>query len=250
MVVKRRARRRNWQQLSFPPRGRGGARPGAGRPKKPGAGVPHLRRASVSRHHAVHATLRVLAGIPNLRRAKLMTVIESALCAGCDRFGMRIVHYSVQPNHLHLIAEATDARALARGLQGLTIRLAKRLNKQLARNGKFFADRYHARILKTPTEVRNAIRYVLQNTRKHALERGELRPSGAIDPCSSARFFDGYADRDRALVITAWMKREPPPVCAPRCWLLRKGWRKRGLLHTDDLPNLGRTQRSQSTRRA
>jgi len=147
---------------------------------------------------------------------------------------MRVVHYSVQHNHLHLIAEADDARALTRGLQGLTIRLAKRLNKHLGRKGKVFADRYHARALKTPTEVRNTLRYVLQNARKHALERGELLPDGAIDLCSSAPYFDGYTDRDRKRVLDAWSR--DPPITAPTCWLLRTGWRRRGLLHTSDLP--------------
>src|SRR5262245_18548335 len=133
MKKRPRKRTRKGEQLSFAPRGSGGARPGAGRPLKPGAGVPHLRRGSLSPRHPVHATLRVRVGVPNLRRRTLMRVLESALRAARARFGMRIVLYSVQYNHLHLIAEADDARALTRGLQGLTIRLAKRLNKRLAR---------------------------------------------------------------------------------------------------------------------
>lgn len=221
-------------QLGLPPRGRGGARPGAGRPVKVGAGVPHLRRAALSRHHPVHVTLRVLRGVPNLRRRTLMKVIEGVLRAARERFGMRVVHYSVQPNHLHFIAEADDARSLTRGLQGLSIRLAKRLNRRLTRRGKLFADRYHARALKTPSEVRHALRYVLQNTQKHALEHGELPPLW-VDSCSSAPYFDGYADRDRNLVLETW-NRAPPPICPATCWLLTTGWRRRGLLRTTDLP--------------
>lgn len=251
MVVKRVQRRkrrpRKGEQLSLLARLHGGPRRGAGRPKKGNAGVPHLRRPALSRRHPVHATLRIVRGVPSLRRATLTNVIENALRAGCDRFGMRIVHYSVQANHLHLIAEAEDARALARGLQGLTIRLAKRLNKHLGRKGKMFADRYHYRALKTPTEVRHALRYVLQNERKHAVERGELRPPGAIDRCSSARYFDGYADRDRRRIIEAWMQIDDPPVCPPRCWLLKRGWRRRGLLHTDDLPGVPTPKRTRSS---
>ena len=167
-----------------------------------------------------------------------MRAIEAALAAGCERFGMRLVHYSVQANHIHLIAEADDARSLSRGLQGLLIRLAKRLNKHLARRGKVFADRYHSRALKTPNEVRYALRYVLQNAHKHAAERGELPPRGAVDPYSSARYFEGYADRDANLVAEAWKRTTPSPVRPPACWLLKYGWRRRGLLHTDDLPGL------------
>ena len=135
-------------QLAFTFRSWGGKRKGAGRPPKGNAaGVSHLRRRSLSRHHPVHATLRIVCGVPSLREGRLFDEVRFALAAGRERFGFRLVHFSVQSNHLHLIAEAQDSRALALGMQGLSVRVARAVNRALARRGRLFADRYHCRAL-------------------------------------------------------------------------------------------------------
>src|SRR5438445_10705607 len=98
-------------------------RPRRGRPPKEGSGVPHLSREELSRHHAVHVTLRTVGSVPGLRRQRVLSALEEAFGAAKIRFGMRIVHYSIQGNHLHLLVEADDRDSLARGMQGLAIRV-------------------------------------------------------------------------------------------------------------------------------
>ena len=131
-----------------------------------------------------------------------------------------VVHYSVQTNHLHLIVEATDGGALRSGVSGLVIAFAKRLNRILQRaTGKVWGDRYHARELTTPTAVRRALVYVLQNVRKHGFER-----LGAfIDPLTSAVRFGGWN-----VPIETRSDPDPFPPRAPRTWLLGEGWSTRG----------------------
>ncbi|HKO91462.1 MAG TPA: hypothetical protein VJU61_09940, partial [Polyangiaceae bacterium] len=73
----------------------------------------------------------------------------------------RIVHYSIQSNHVHLLVEADDRRALTAGLRGLFVRIAGALNRLWQRRGGVFADRFHERELRTPREVRNSLLYVL-----------------------------------------------------------------------------------------
>jgi hypothetical protein len=63
----------------------------------------------------------------------------------------------VLATHIHLIVEAKDRELLSRGMQGLVIRMARQLNKALGRTGRVSADRYFARALKTPREVRRAV---------------------------------------------------------------------------------------------
>ncbi|HVV84044.1 MAG TPA: transposase [Kofleriaceae bacterium] len=145
----------------------------------------------------------------NLRSRRSFRLIEAALWVGGDRFDVRIVRFSVQGNHIHLLVEAPDRRALARAVQGLSIRLARGLNRMMGRAGRVVGDRYHARLLRTPTEVRNAIRYIRDNARKHATERGETYSPGHVDRYSSA----GAPE----VVL-------PPP----RTWLLREGWKRAG----------------------
>ncbi|AKU91452.1 transposase [Vulgatibacter incomptus] len=139
----------------------------------------------------------------NLRTQRCYRILEKALFAGSDRLGMRLTHYSVQGNHLHLVVEAQDGQALSRGVQGLCVRMARGLNSLMKRQGKVFADRIHSHELRTPREVRNAVAYVLGNARVHALRQGRPAPASA-DPYAA-----GPGD---------------PSVALPRTWLLRVGW--------------------------
>ena len=217
--------------LRFHPRG--GARPGAGRPRNRPGRVPHVARPSHSRHHPLHVTLRLVRGVPNLRGSRVFRAVRAALAKASDRFGFRLVHYSVQNNHVHLIAEAADRRALTRGMQGLSIRLARRVNASASRSGRLFAERYHARTLRTPLEVRRALLYVLRNERRHLAESGLSLPPWQFDACSSAATFDGFLPLPELGI--------PPPerlvvTVVPVCFLLRRGWRRHGLIALDEVP--------------
>jgi hypothetical protein len=137
-----------------------------------------------------------------------------------------VCHYSVLATHIHLIVEASNRESLSRGMQGLTIRMARKLNRALGRCGQVFADRYYARALKTPREVRNAIAYVLLNEQRHRLGKGAGLRELTFDPFSSASTFDGW----RVRAATRQIETEPPAVVPAQSWLLRVGWRRHGLL--------------------
>jgi len=149
--------------------GRGGWRRDAGRKRKPGA-VSHDTRAELRSYHPQHVTLRLVDDAPKLARGDLMKLIRKAI-AESHKDNFHIVEFNVLDNHLHLIVETANSLALARGMQGFAVRLAKRLNSALKRKGKWFASRYHARSLRTPREVFNALRYVLLNRKHHAVEK-------------------------------------------------------------------------------
>jgi hypothetical protein len=68
-----------------------------------------------------------------------------------------VVHFSFQENHAHLIVEADDKSSLSRGLNGLSVRLARAYNRVLGRRGRLWAERFHARALRTPREMRRAL---------------------------------------------------------------------------------------------
>ena len=214
-------------QHELPFKSWGGARPGAGRkPAGPRAGVSHRARAKHAARSPLHVTVRVKPGLPSLRSKAVYAALRAAFAAGCERFGFRLVHYSVQRDHLHFIAEAKERRALSRGLQGLLIRIAKALNRVWDRKGSVFADRYHSRQLRTPREVRSALAYVLNNARKHG-----LRLPQAVDLFSSGCWFDGWREDLRTRGMPAAC-----PVAEARTWLLGRGWRRRGLIGLGEVP--------------
>jgi REP element-mobilizing transposase RayT len=243
-----RPRRSRQLPLELPARPkRGGARPGAGRPRvrplpegwRPGRRfVPHRTRSALAARHPLHITVRLRRIVKTLRNGKLHRHVERVLAAGCLRGGFRLVQYSVQGDHIHLIVETTDRRTLTAGMKGLNVRLARALNRVLSRRGSVVADRYHERVLTTPTEVRRALLYVLNNARHHAAEAGATYSSSWLDPFSSAPWFDGWR-RPSGVPPDGSDRRigGGPSTAAPRTWLLSTGWlRAGGLLDPAAVP--------------
>lgn len=222
-------------QIELPlsaPRRRGGCREGAGRRPGPRPRMQHRPRGAFSRHAPCHVTLRVRSGAPSLREPRLVRAVERSFRAGCERGDFRLVAYSIQRDHVHLVVEADGAPALSRGMKALGARIALAVNRVFRRRGAVLADRFHHRVLRTPREVRNALAYVLLNLRKHAVDRwGAVRALGSsIDPASSGRWFDGWTRRRTATA------EDPPCTSSPRTWLLRAGWRRHGLIDPAEIP--------------
>ena len=202
-MARARARTRRTRQLALPLRTWGGARRGAGRkPEGDRPLVRHRHRGPLTRHHPVHATLRVRPHVWNLRSRRAMRVIASRIAAANRVGALRVTHFSVQGNHLHLLVEAADPEALGRGMKGLAVRLARGLNRLMGRRGPVFADHYHSHVLRTPAEVRLALAYVRGNFASHAARRG-VRVRAGPDPFSS----DGPAGAEAVLPARTWLLR-------------------------------------------
>ena len=223
MTKRRRGRGRGMHQEELVFRSWGGARRGAGRKRSSlRARVPHVERPRHEARAPLHVTLRLREGLPSLRgdlaRKRVFRVFEE----GRERFGLRVNQFSLQSNHVHLIVEADDRRALSRGMKGLAVRFARALNRLWKRRGTVFSDRFHARALRTPREVRSALVYVLHNARHHG-----LRLLG-VDPYSTGPWFDGWR---QGIVLEG-----QGPVVEATTWLLRVGWRRHGLLGIQESP--------------
>ena len=174
--------------------------------------------------------MKVGKDVPSLRSAKLVSELERSWREVCERGRFRLVHYSVQHDHVHVIVEATSAWDLACGLESIAARFARGVNRVFRRTGRVLADRCHVHVLRTPREVRNAIAYVLLNARRHLGKRGRAVSSFAcIDPASSGRWFLGWR-------TPATPAPDPPAVATPRSWLLSVGWRRRGLIDAAEVP--------------
>ncbi|TAJ18159.1 MAG: hypothetical protein EPO68_08350, partial [Planctomycetota bacterium] len=206
----------------------------------------------------LHVTTRLAGGLPDLREPGAQRVLLRKLREGSSRFGFRLVEYSVQSTHFHLLVEVPDQRALTRGAKGLFVRLAKALNKLWQRKGRVFAHRYHAVAKVTARAVRNALVYVLHNARKHG------RLGLELDPFSSSPCFDGYrseaqcgnsSELDAARLRSAStgaaallgrlngciavheLRRWPAVSRRARTWLLARGWRRLGLIDPRESPS-------------
>jgi len=153
----------------------GGWRPGAGRKPGPNPPVPHKSRGPFPASHPCLVTLKALDGVSSLRTRDVVREVEGSFRRGGERGEFRLVHYSLQGDHLHAIVEAEGPEALGRGMKSLAARFARAVNRALRRSGPVLRERYHLRVLRTPTQVRNALRYVLLNARRPGTARPTVR---------------------------------------------------------------------------
>lgn len=237
----RKSRRRHVQQLLF---NHGGKRKGAGRkPKNERAGAAHIKRKSVDNRDALHVVLRVVAEVGNLRQKATYQAVRAASSVAARHDTFRIVHLSIQRNHIHIIAEAEDAMELARGMQSFQISAARNINTALSigarrRKGPVFADRYHVVVIRSPRQTRNALSYCLNNFRKHREDRSGLPSTWLLDPFSSAVAFPGWKELEG--MTEPWQLPEtykPLVVRPPQSWLLREGWKIGGPISARAVPS-------------
>ncbi|HEX3476899.1 MAG TPA: transposase [Kofleriaceae bacterium] len=228
----KRERKRHVQQQLFR---RGGKRRGAGRkPRGARAGEVHDARPAFKAYQPVHVVMRVVPAVGSLRRRAMYKAMRDATITAALRERFRIVHVSLQRNHVHLLIEAEHKAALARGMQGFLISAARHINTALGdgkrrRCGKVFADRYHLTVIKTPTQARHAIAYCLGNWRHHKEDQHGLARTWLVDPFSTGILFPDWKELEDKPVM--WPIREtydPLVVRRPESWLLREGWKKAG----------------------
>jgi len=215
----------------------GGRRAGAGR--KPGLvrSDQHRRRPALGRTTPCHVTLKLRRGLPSLRSARFVRAFEATMRAGCERGRFRVVNWSVQRDHLHLIVEASSSFDLGCGMKSVGVRVVRAVQRVLGMRrgrGAVLRDRFHLHVLRSPREVRRAIAYVLLNARRHAAQRGVALHwmVARVDAASSGRWFDGWRWRD----LDPERPAEAPVVARARSWLLSVGWRRAGLIDVSEIP--------------
>jgi REP element-mobilizing transposase RayT len=240
MASVKRARKRHVQVELFR---HGGKRRGAGRkPKDARAGERHEARQEFKAYHPLHVVVRVAPAVGSLRRRRLYKAMREATITAALRERVRIVHLSIQRTHVHLLVEADDRGALARGMQGFLISAARHVNTALGqgarrRRGRVFADRYHVEVITSPTRARHAIAYVLSNWRKHGEDREGLPSTWLVDPFSSGILFPDWKElEDKAWMWPLRPTYDPPVVRRPRSWLLAEGWKLAGEISAREVP--------------
>ncbi len=197
--------------------------------------------------------MRVRREVRTLRTKKRFQAIRRVFVAvlelECNDF--RIIDWSLQGDHIHLVTEASDQPSLARGMKGLAVRLARAINRISGRRGTVFAERYYSRVLCTPREVRHARAYVMLNARRHTREASDAAGGKWVDEYSSWAWFDGWRDLPEKWLHKARAGPEAlAPVANAKTWLLRIGWKRHGLIRLTENPGGAGRRRKRLANRA
>jgi putative transposase len=199
---------------------------------------PHRARPAFDRHVPVHVTMRAMRGVPKMRAQVVARVVYGEL-ARASGDGFRLLDFSIQDDHVHLVAEADDGMKLARGMQRLASRIAMVVNALVRRHGRFWRERYHRRDLTTPRQFRNALVYVLFNFRKHASAVERKTRARQIDGLSSGAWLEGWASETFAEYVRQHRERAGPrPTVPAKTWIARVGWKRLGALDPRETPRL------------
>jgi len=209
-----------------------------GRPRLKGhdAHVPHASRPRITARVPVHVTMRVAPDLRNLRGTATFKAIRRATIVAARNQAARIVHLSIQRNHLHLLVEARDARALGEGMRRFAISAARQLNRVHRRRGRVFADRYHAEVIDSPRQARHALAYVLNNWRRHDHDDNHVTRRWLLDRYASGIAFDGWRDVPAGHIWPLPRDYEPLIVQPATSWLLCTGWRRHGPIAMTERP--------------
>ncbi|MEI8348179.1 MAG: transposase [Pseudomonadota bacterium] len=171
-----RNRKNNQQPTLFNPKAAG--RPRISRSDK--TPVPHRLREEIPKKKPVHVVWHLNPHVPPCRRKNILLIFKKAVLKG-RLMGLKVIHFSLMNNHLHLLIETENKKALAKALQSFAISFTKRLkNFNGLKKTPIFKERYFCHILKSLREVKHAIHYILMNGKKAGLSRYD------IDPYSSA----------------------------------------------------------------
>ncbi len=213
--------------------GRGGPRKGAGRKPSGRRSDPKRAREKFRRTTAVHVTLRIRQGVRSLRCKPFVKEIRKSFRQANERGDFRLLHYSLQAGHVHLIVEADNQEALGRGMKSIGARIARAAQRVFGIKGRVISGAYHPHLLRTPREMYHALRYVLLNIRKHYHQQFHGPPPRVqIDEASSARWFENFS---RPMPADRSGKRE---VSRPRSWLPKTGWKRFGPIDPAAIPGI------------
>jgi REP element-mobilizing transposase RayT len=155
----------------------------AGRPAIQDRGIRHTKREEIRRETPLHLTIKLIRA--DVQNKTVLKALRHAILRARLQ-GLRIIHYSLEHDHIHLYAESDDNKILARAMKALGGSLIKKINKYFKVKGRCYKTRYHLRILRSATEVKNVINYILKNGIKHK------RTKSVIDPYNSALVLHDY----------------------------------------------------------
>lgn len=140
--------------------------------------IRHTERPKFKNARSLHLTIKVRENKADIKSIKLLKALHHAI-KRARLMKLKIIHYTLEYNHVHLLVEADTHHALHRGMQAFGISFSKAINKTKRLKGTVYKHRYHFRQICSSRELKNVLHYIFHNGIKHG------RTSSLIDPFNS-----------------------------------------------------------------
>jgi REP element-mobilizing transposase RayT len=152
---------------------------GAGRKAIHDKGIRHIEREVIKKDTVLHLTLKIEKNKANLKNKSILKALQQSI-KKARLLGLKVIQYTLEYDHVHLLVESSDKISLGKGMQSLGISFSKKINKIKKQNGKVFKTRYHFRKLSTPREIKNVLNYILGNGVKHKESSSIVSPFNSL----------------------------------------------------------------------
>lgn len=150
----------------------------AGRPASNDKGIRHTRRERITKQSALHFTIKVRENKADIKNKRLLKILHHAIKRARLK-KLKVLHYSLEYNHVHLLVEARDNQIIHQGMQAFGISFAKAINKIKFLKGRVYKNRYHFRKITSLRDYKNVLLYIFRNGIKHK------RTQSLFDPYNS-----------------------------------------------------------------
>ena len=138
----------------------------AGRPAIHDVGIRHVKRFRLKKASSLHLTIKVRENKADIQSKRILKALHHAIKRARLK-GLKVVHYTLEYNHVHLLVESVDNKTLHKGMQAFGITIAKAINKIKRSKGAVYKNRYHLRLISSPRQLKNVLHYIFNNGVKH-----------------------------------------------------------------------------------
>lgn len=173
---------------------------GAGRPRIHDPGISHRKRPCLKKPSSLHLTIKVKRIKAEMKNRTVLILLKRAIL-NARKQGLRIIHFSLEYDHVHLLVEAADNLVLGKGMQAFGVTLSKAINRLKKLNGEVYKHRYHFRKITSTRELKVVMNYIFSNGMKHKTAKSPANFFNSIRAEKKYKiFYNGKLNIDGELV--------------------------------------------------
>jgi REP element-mobilizing transposase RayT len=150
----------------------------AGRTAIHDKGIRHISREDIKKPTSLHLTIKVRENKADIKNKQILKALHHSIKRARMK-RLKIVHYTLEYNHIHLLVEAEIKQLVHQGMQAFGISLAKKINTIKRLKGTVYKHRYHLRKINSPRDLKNVLHYIFNNGIHHK------RTSNVLDSYNS-----------------------------------------------------------------